>query len=227
MRAEILRLQRSLAVTTIYVTHDQTEAMTMGDRVAVMRKGVLQQVARPQELYEQPNNLFVAEFIGSPAMNLVEADLVGESDGLVARFGTHSLRLGSRVLSGRPALRGYAGRRVILGFRPEDLEDAALTERASAGTVLNIVPDIREDMGSEVYVHFALGVQQVHRSEVAEARAPEEDARARVAARNVSPFVARLGRETHAREGEPLQVAVDVNRLYVFDVETGDGVYGG
>jgi multiple sugar transport system ATP-binding protein len=227
MRAEILRLQRSLAVTTIYVTHDQTEAMTMGDRVAVMRKGVLQQVARPQQLYEQPNNLFVAEFIGSPAMNLVEADLVGESDGLVARFGAHSLRLGPRVLSERPALRGYAGRRVILGFRPEDLEDAALTERASAGTVLNIVPDIREDMGSEVYVHYALGVQQVHRSEVAEARAPEEDARVRVAARNVSPFVARLGRETRAREGEQLQVAVDVNRLYIFDVETGDGVYGG
>jgi multiple sugar transport system ATP-binding protein len=227
MRAEILRLQRSLAVTTIYVTHDQTEAMTMGDRVAVMRKGVLQQVARPQQLYEQPNNLFVAEFIGSPAMNLVEADLVGESDGLVARFGAHSLRLGPRVLSERSALRGCAGRRVILGFRPEDLEDAALTERASAGTVLNIVPDIREDMGSEVYVHFALGVQQVHRSEVAEARAPEEDARARVAARNVSPFVARLGRETRAREGESLQVTVDVNRLYVFDVETGDGVYGG
>ena len=226
MRAEILRLQRSLAVTTIYVTHDQTEAMTMGDRVAVMRKGVLQQVAGPQQLYERPANLFVAEFIGSPAMNLVEADLVGESDGLVARFGTHTLRLGRRVLSERPALGGYAGRRVILGFRPEDLEDATLTERASAGAVLSIVPDIREDMGSEVYVHFALDVPQVHRSEVAEARAPEEDARARVAARNVSPFVARLGRETRAREGEPLEVAVDVDRLYVFDVETGDGVYG-
>jgi multiple sugar transport system ATP-binding protein len=226
MRAEILRLQRSLAVTTIYVTHDQTEAMTMGDRVAVMRKGVLQQVARPQQLYERPNNLFVAEFIGSPAMNLVEADLVGESDGLVARFGVHSLRFGPRVLSKRPAFGGYAGRRVILGFRPEDLEDAALTDRASTGATLSVVPDIREDMGSEVYVHFALGVPQVHRSEVAEARAPEEDARSRVAAQNVSPFVARLGRETRAREGEPLEVAVDVERLYVFDAETGDGVYG-
>jgi multiple sugar transport system ATP-binding protein len=225
MRAEILRLQRSLAVTTIYVTHDQTEAMTMGDRVAVMRKGVLQQVARPQQLYERPANLFVAEFIGSPAMNLVEADLV-RSDGLVARFGTHMLRLGPRVLSERPALGGFAGRRVILGFRPEDLEDAALTERASTGTTLSVVPDIREDMGSEVYVHFALGVPQVHRTEVAEARAPDEDARARVAAQSVSPFVARLGRETRAREGEPLQVAVDVDRLYVFDMETGDGVYG-
>jgi multiple sugar transport system ATP-binding protein len=227
MRAEILRLQRTLAVTTIYVTHDQTEAMTMGDRVAVMRKGVLQQVARPQQLYERPTNLFVAEFIGSPAMNLVEADLVGESDGLVARFGEHTLRLGRRVLSERPALGRYVGRRVILGFRPEDLEDTALTGGATADDVLDIVTDIREDMGSEVYVHFALGVPQVHRSEVAEARAPEEEARARVAAQSVSPFVARLGRETRAREGEPLEVAVNVDRLYVFDLETGDGVYAG
>ena len=93
--------------------------------------------------------------------------------------------------------------------------------------MLNIVTDIREDMGSEVYVHFALGVPQVHRSEVAEARAPEEEARARVAAQSVSPFVARLGRETRAREGEPLEIAVNVDRLYVFDLETGDGVYAG
>jgi multiple sugar transport system ATP-binding protein len=225
MRAEILRLQRTLAVTTIYVTHDQTEAMTMGDRVAVMRKGLLQQVAGPQQLYERPTNLFVAEFIGSPAMNLVEADLVGESNGLMARFGTHALRLGDRVLSERPALARYVGQRVILGFRPEDLEDAALAGGASADATLSIVTDIREDMGSEVYIHFALSVPQVHRSEVAEARAPEEDARARVAARSVSPFVARLGRETRAREDEPLELVVDVNRLYFFDVETGDGVY--
>jgi multiple sugar transport system ATP-binding protein len=227
MRAEILRLQRTLEVTTIYVTHDQTEAMTMGDRVAVMRKGLLQQVASPQELYERPTNLFVAEFIGSPAMNLVEADLVSESDRLVAHFGAHTLRLGPRVLSYRPALAGYAGQRVILGFRPEDLEDTALSGGATADDVLDIVTDIREDMGSEVYVHFALGVPQVHRSEVAEARAPEEEARARVAAQSVSPFVARLGRETTAREGEPLEVAVNVDRLYVFDLETGDGVYAG
>src|SRR5207244_9642274 len=153
------------------------EAMTMGDRVAVMRKGVLQQVAGPQQLYERPTNLFVAEFIGSPAMNLVEADLSGEGDGLVARFGAHTLRLGPRVLSDRPALGGYAGKRVILGFRPEDLEDTALTAAAAADAMLSIVIDIREDMGSEVYVHFALDVPQVHRSEVAAARAPEEDAR--------------------------------------------------
>ena len=227
MRAEILRLQRDLAVTTIYVTHDQTEAMTMGDHVAVMRKGVLQQAAGPQALYERPANLFVAEFIGSPAMNLVEADLAAEGDGLVARFGDHALRLGRRVLADRSALPSYAGRRVILGFRPEDLEDAALAGGARDGASVSIVTDIREDMGSEVYVHFALGVPPVHRSEVAEARAPEEEAQARVAARNSSPFVARLGRETSAREDVPLELAVNVDRLYVFDLETGDGVYDG
>jgi multiple sugar transport system ATP-binding protein len=225
MRAEILRLQRDLAVTTIYVTHDQTEAMTMGDRVAVMRKGVLQQVAGPQELYERPANLFVAEFIGSPAMNLVEADLVAENDGLVARFGEHALRLGPKALARRPALTGYAGRPVILGFRPEDVEDAMLAGGSAPGASLSTVTDIREDMGSEVYVHFALGVPPVHRTEIAEARAPEDEAPLRDAARSASPFVARLGRETRAREREPLELVVDVDRLYVFDLETGDGVY--
>jgi len=216
MRAEILRLQRDLAVTTIYVTHDQTEAMTMGDRVVVMRKGVLQQVDGPQRLYERPANLFVAEFIGSPAMNLVEADLERDGDGLVARFGEHRLR----VRRGRPG-------RAILGFRPEDLEDAALAGGAAAGASLGVVPDIREDMGSEVYVHFGLGVPPVRRTEVAEAKEPEEPPQAREAARGESPFVARLGRGTGAREGEPLELAVDVERLYVFDVETGEGVYAG
>ena len=214
MRAEILRLQRDLAVTTIYVTHDQTEAMTMGDRVVVMRKGVLQQVDEPQRLYERPANLFVAEFIGSPAMNLVEADLERDGDGLVARFGEHRLR----VRRGRPG-------RAILGFRPEDLEDAALAGGAAAGASLGVVPDIREDMGSEVYVHFGLGVPPVRRTEVAEAKEPEEPAQAREAARGESPFVARLGRGTGAREGEPLELAVDVERLYVFDVDSGEGVY--
>jgi multiple sugar transport system ATP-binding protein len=212
-------------VTTIYVTHDQTEAMTMGDRVAVMRKGLLQQAAGPQELYERPANLFVAEFIGSPAMNLVEADLVSENDGLVARFGEHALRLGQKALARRPALTDHAGRRVILGFRPEDLEDATLAGGAAPGASLSTVTDIREDMGSEVYVHFALGVPPVHRTEIAEARAPEDEAQVRDAARSASPFVARLGRETRAREREPLELVVDVDRLYVFDLETGDGVY--
>ena len=214
MRAEILRIQRDLAVTTIYVTHDQTEAMTMGDRVAVMRRGVLQQVDEPQRLYERPVNLFVAEFIGSPAMNLVEAELARDGDRLVARFGEYELPLGREVTA-------PAGP-VILGFRPEDVEDAALTPASADGASLSVVAEIREDMGSEVYVHFGLGVPPVRRREVAEAREPEEPTDDRVLARDTSPFVARLGRETRAKEGGRLELAVDVDRLYLFGVESGD-----
>src|SRR6184192_2219401 len=125
MRAEIARLQRELGVTTIYVTHDQVEAMTLGDRVAIMRDGVLQQVAGPQELYDRPRNLFVAEFIGSPAINLVGADLTRSDGGFVAKFGDKSVPIGERVLSSRPGLPKFEGRRLILGVRPEDIEDAA------------------------------------------------------------------------------------------------------
>ena len=143
MRAEIMRLQRDLAVTTIYVTHDQTEAMTMGDRVAVMRKGVLQQADAPQRLYERPANLFVAEFIGSPAMNLVDATLERDGDALVARFGPNLLRLGPKLLADRPGLRTREGEPLIMGLRPEDLEDASLVGGGRDGCKLSVVPDIR------------------------------------------------------------------------------------
>src|SRR5690348_13734164 len=139
MRAEIARIQRSLKVTTIYVTHDQSEAMTLGDRVCVMRAGVLQQVARPQVLYDRPANLFVAGFIGSPAMNLVEAELAERGGGIVAAFGPHELTLPGEVLSERPGLRGYAGRRVALGIRPEDIEDVP----GADGARLEVTVDIR------------------------------------------------------------------------------------
>src|SRR5207237_2410443 len=129
MRAEIARIQRDLAVTTIYVTHDQSEAMTLGDRVCVMRHGFLQQVDRPQVLYDRPANLFVASFIGSPSMNLVEAELVEDS----VRFGPHSLRVDESLRAGRPALAGYGRRKVALGIRPEDVEDAAVARDAPAG----------------------------------------------------------------------------------------------
>jgi multiple sugar transport system ATP-binding protein len=213
MRAEIMRIQRDLGVTTIYVTHDQTEAMTMGDRVAVMRHGVLQQVDRPQQIYERPANLFVAEFIGSPAMNLIEAEIASVDGGLVATFGEHRLRLGAQVAA-TPG-------RAIIGIRPEDFEDAALVPAVRPGSTLSVVPDIREDMGPEVYMHFALGVQPARRAEIAEAQIDEQaKARAR------SPFVARLGRDTGAAEGKPLTLAVDVARVYVFDGDTGEGRYG-
>ncbi len=216
MRAEILRIQRDLAVTTIYVTHDQTEAMTMGDRVVVMRRGVLQQVASPQQLYERPVNLFVAEFIGSPAMNLVEAELARDGDRLVARFGEHELPLG-RGVNVEPGP-------VILGFRPEDLEDAALVAARPDGASLSVVTEIREDMGSEVYVHFGLDVRPVRRREVAEAREPGENEPDRAAALDRSPFVARLGRETRAAEGERAELVVDIARLYLFDRESGERI---
>jgi multiple sugar transport system ATP-binding protein len=215
MRAEIARLQRDLGVTTIYVTHDQVEAMTLGDRVAIMRDGVLQQVAKPQVLYDRPRNLFVAEFIGSPAMNLVGADLVRSNGGFVAKFGDKSLTIGERVLSTRPALARLEGRRLILGVRPEDIEDAAF----GSGEPINAVVDIREDMGSEVFVHFDPGARMVAGEDVR--AAVGEDA----AEVKGSTWVARLDRETSAVETERIQLAVDTNRLHFFDPETGDAVY--
>jgi multiple sugar transport system ATP-binding protein len=217
MRAEILRIQRDLGVTTIYVTHDQTEAMTMGDRVAVMRRGVLQQVDRPQRIYDRPANLFVAEFIGSPAMNLIDAEIGRDAEGLVASFGEHRLRLG-RSVAAQPG-------RAIIGIRPEDFEDARLVASAPPDTTLEVVPEIREDMGAEVYVHFGLGVPPVRRVEVAEAQTTDDGPVQPPAARYRSPFVARIARVTQAAERSPLTLAVNVDRIYVFDAETGEGRY--
>ena len=215
MRAEIARLQRELGVTTIYVTHDQVEAMTLGDRVAIMRDGILQQVAGPQALYDRPRNLFVAEFIGSPAMNLVGADLVSSSGDLVAKFGDTTLPVGERVLSLRPALPKFEGRRLILGVRPEDIEDAAF----GAGERLSAVVDIREDMGSEVFVHFDPGARMVLGEDV-KAAVGEEAAEVKSSA-----WVARLDRDTTAAEQKTIELAVDTNRLHFFDPETGAAIY--
>ena len=226
MRAEIARLQRDLNVTTVYVTHDQTEAMTMGDRVAVMRNGELQQVDGPQVLYEKPRNLFVAEFIGSPAMNVVMADLVRADGDLWAHFGTHRLRVDPAMLDRHPALAGYVDKKVVIGIRPEDMEDAEIRE-APAGGRMSIVCDIREDMGSEVYVHFNVPGDPVTSKELVDALVVDapEDAEAKLAADRARgegvSFVARLDRATTARERQPLELAVDIARLHFFDSETG------
>jgi multiple sugar transport system ATP-binding protein len=227
MRAEIARLQRDLNVTTVYVTHDQTEAMTMGDRVAVMRGGLLQQVAAPQVLYEHPRNLFVAEFIGSPAMNLIQADLARSDGALWVQFADHRLRLDSSTLEKRPALSRFEGRRVVVGIRPEDMEDAEILRDVSEDSRMSVVCDIREDMGSEVYVHFNVAGDPVTAKEVVEALvvdAPEDQETKQAAqrARGVGvSFVARLDRNTRAREREQLELGVDVTRLHFFDPETG------
>jgi multiple sugar transport system ATP-binding protein len=216
MRAEIARIQRDLAVTTIYVTHDQSEAMTLGDRVAVMRKGELQQLDTPQNLYRKPVNLFVAEFIGSPAMNLVEAEVTGGQ----VRFGDHAL-----PLDGRSELNAYEGRRVALGIRPEDLEDAALSD-APAGSRMPVTVDLREDMGSEIYLHFSVDAPHVATEDVRDAVEAEEAVAAleQQVARTGTPFVARVGRESTAREGDRIEVAVDTRMLHFFDLETGSAL---
>jgi multiple sugar transport system ATP-binding protein len=233
MRAEIARIQRDLGVTTVYVTHDQIEAMTMGDRCAVMRSGLLQQVDTPQMLYERPRNLFVAEFIGSPAMNLVVAELARDDGALWARFGEHRLRLAETTIERHSGLERFEGRSVALGIRPEDMEDAALVSEGAPGRRLSVVCDIREDMGSEVYVHFNVAAQPVATKEVLEAHVIEatEDAEARAAAEQArgsgAHFVARLDRTTSAKEREKLELAVDVERLHFFDAETGFAIREG
>jgi multiple sugar transport system ATP-binding protein len=217
MRAEIHKLQRELAVTTIYVTHDQTEAMTMGDRVAVMRSGHLQQVDNPERLYEWPANRFVAGFIGSPAMNMVTAKVVRGEDGLVVVFGEHRLALDQAFVSGRPALLDYEGRHVILGIRPEDMEDAAFAPEVPAGRRLTVVCSLREALGSEVLIHFSIATADAVSADDEEFIEPLDEG---------SVFVARVHPRTTAREGQQLQLAVDTARLHFFDLESGDAVYG-
>jgi multiple sugar transport system ATP-binding protein len=201
--------------------------MTMGDRVAVMRNGFLQQVDVPKELYERPRNLFVAEFIGSPAMNLVLATVERSDGALWVSFGPHRLRLEPATLERHDGLAGYEGRQVILGIRPEDMEDAAVLRDTHADRIISVVCDIREDMGSEVVVHFNVPADPVVSREVVEALVVEdaEDEEARKAAERARGagvvFVARLERMTEAREQRPLSLEVDVTRLHFFDPDTG------
>ena len=167
MRAEISQLQDDLGVTTVYVTHDQIEAMTMGDRVAVMRKGELQQVAPPQELYDRPLNLFVGGFIGSPAMNVLEAKLEREAGGLVAVAGSQRIMLGAETMAARPALQQFEGRPIMLGIRPEDLDDAALEEGREDQRLRGTVT-LTEALGSEMMVHFRVDAPPAQTAEVRE-----------------------------------------------------------
>jgi multiple sugar transport system ATP-binding protein len=225
MRAEIARLQRNLEVTTIYVTHDQTEAMTLGDRVAVLRDGVLQQLDRPQELYARPVNLFVAEFIGSPAMNLVGADIARDDGTLYAHFGDQRFVLDDDVLAAHAALRHYEEKRLIMGIRPEDMEDAEIAGDADDGRGLGAVVDIREDMGSEVFVHFGVAGPPVRGEDVRAAVGDDAIDVTADEARAQSLFVARVDRSSRAREGDRIELAVTTSRLHFFDIPTGQAIY--
>jgi multiple sugar transport system ATP-binding protein len=229
MRAEIASLQNELGVTTIYVTHDQVEAMTMGDRVAVMRKGELQQVAPPQELYERPVNLFVGGFIGSPAMNLVEGEIRRRNGRLAVHLGEHSLALTDELMAYRPKLEAYVDRPLVVGIRPENLEDAALEPDTPEDQRLRGVVVLREPLGSEIVAHFTIGAPPALTEDVRElARDVGQESAVQVAAaegENETVMVGRFGPRSRIKSGDTVDVAVESGALHFFDLETGLGIY--
>jgi multiple sugar transport system ATP-binding protein len=227
MRAEIAKLQGDLGVTTIYVTHDQIEAMTMGDRVAVMRKGELQQVDEPQTLYDRPVNLFVGGFIGSPAMNMLDATIHSSNGSLQATFGDQTIALGPETLEHRPALRGYDGRHVILGIRPEDLEDAALEADAPQDRRLKGRLELRESLGSEIMAHFSIDASAAETEETRELARETgggDDTHIGVEA-GKAMVVGRFGARSTIQPGATIEAVVDTRALHFFDPETGTGIY--
>jgi multiple sugar transport system ATP-binding protein len=209
MRAELSRLHDRLEVTTVYVTHDQVEAMTLGQRVAVMRDGRIQQVDTPQVLYSEPANLFVAAFIGSPAMNLVEAELV---DGR-AEFGGFSIPLDE---DRRPTGTGHG--RVILGIRPEDFEDASLSSPTLPR--LQVEAAVVEDLGAEVLLFFPVDAPRIEAEDV-RATTDEEEEEAALIGDDRALFTARIDPHTKARNHEQVELTVNPSRLHFFDPETG------
>jgi multiple sugar transport system ATP-binding protein len=230
MRAEILRIQQDLRVTTVYVTHDQTEAMTLGDLVAVMKKGVLQQVASPQDLYAEPENLFVGGFIGSPAMNLVEATVSTIDGRTFVEFAGRRLLVPAEVVAARPGLAAFGDRTLILGIRPEHMEDAALVPSSDPDSRFPMVVDMREGMGSDVYLHFSIEAPPVFTEDTRELASDIdekalEELKAQASERRTT-FIARAGPETKAQVGESHEIHVDTRKLYFFDPADGQSVYG-
>ena len=208
MRAEIAGIQRELGVTTIYVTHDQVEAMTMGDRVAVLKDGYLQQVDTPQNLYDHPTNVFVAAFIGSPSMNLYEARIEG-----------HTLRLGSQTLALEPSLfdryntlNSYDGRSLIVGIRPEDFEDATLAESTAGDRRLTAPVTLIEALGSEIMVHFAIDAPTVDSG--------DPDAPDVTPGEGQANAVGRFNPRSGVRMGEVAEIAVSTENMHFFDPQT-------
>jgi multiple sugar transport system ATP-binding protein len=226
MRAEIARLQRELDVTTVYVTHDQVEAMTMGDRVAVLRKGELQQVADPKTLYDRPVNLFVAGFIGSPAMNMVEATVAGSESGYSVDIGPQSLALDNETLDARPGIHRYDGTPLILGIRPENLEDAALAPDTPPARRLRGTVQLTEALGSEVIAHVAIDATPAFTDDVrelAEDAGDDRGAEGRASA-NRAVLVGRFGARSTVSAGDTIEVAVDTRSLHFFDAGTGEAI---
>jgi multiple sugar transport system ATP-binding protein len=227
MRANLAQLHERLGTTTIYVTHDQIEAMTLGTRVAVLKDGQLQQVDTPQSLFDRPANLFVATFIGSPSMNLVEAKLVRD-DGVAVVFAEHKLPIAPQVLEQRRGLEAYIGRNVIMGVRPSDFEDAAFVGDGGGRPVIKADVSIAEELGSEVNVIFPVNARPVqHEVMLAkfDKQAQEADeTEALTAEEGQSLWTARVNPKTQARAGRTIELAVDVNQLHYFDPDSGQAI---
>jgi multiple sugar transport system ATP-binding protein len=214
MRADIAKLQRDLKVTTVYVTHDQVEAMTMGDRVAVLNRGVLMQVDSPQNLYDFPDNLFVAAFIGSPQMNLLRGRLTFADGGAWLQVGGHRLSIPAAVVAGRPSLRDYDGLDVAIGIRPEDVLDGTAVSNAAADNVLSGEVVVREGLGNEVVAHLKVNAPTV--DVVVE---KHDDA-----ILDTSTFIARLSPRTPLQVGDHANLRVDLDRLHFFDLESSNAI---
>jgi multiple sugar transport system ATP-binding protein len=222
MRTEIAQIQHELGVTTVYVTHDQVEAMTMADRVAVLRRGSLQQLDAPQRVYERPANLFVASFIGTPAMNLLEGSLDGSGDALELRVGPHRIGIPSETVRARPAVAAHAGGRVIMGIRPEVLRIGAAGDDPST---LSGIVRVVEALGAELLVHLEIPATPVTRDEVLEGLADVEEvdvvADLGRAGSGKATIVARLPPDVQVRVGQQLTLAVDATKLHYFDLDDG------
>ncbi|TDQ45719.1 ABC transporter ATP-binding protein [Actinorugispora endophytica] len=223
MRASLNQLHDRLGVTTIYVTHDQIEAMTLGDRVAVLKDGQLQQVDTPKNLFDHPVNLFVAGFIGSPAMNFVTARIDGDGDGAVLSFADHTLQVGAESVQDHPGLRDYFGKEIILGIRPSDFDDAEFA--AHNGSTMNIVANVTEEIGTEINVIFGVDAPPVQHEATAalaaDAAGDEEDETGIPLSGDQSVFTARVNPRSAVRPGHEIALTVDTRRLHYFDIESG------
>jgi multiple sugar transport system ATP-binding protein len=216
MRAEIARLQRDLGVTTIYVTHDQVEAMTMGDRVAVLKDGYLQQLDTPQDLYEAPDNVLVAAFIGSPSMNLYDGVLGLDGDTATLQLGSQRITLAPECLARHPGLRRHAGRHVVVGVRPEAFEDAEVARDAPPDRRLAARVRLVEALGSELMVHFAIDAPTV--------RSGDPDAPEELLGEGVANGVARFNPRSRVHVDDDIQIVVATEDLHFFDADTHEAI---
>ena len=209
MRAEITRLQHKLEATTLYVTHDQVEAMTMGDRVAVMKDGILQQIDSPSSLYDSPDNLFVAGFIGAPAMNLREARLDNTAGEWSLEMGEIRIPLARGILEKKRSLAGYEGKNVVIGIRPEAMDDATVTGKKEH-PIFSAVTELTEALGSDLLVHFPIDAKAVDAGDPDALKDLDEN----------PLMIARVDPRSQAKPGEKIEISIDTERMHFFDHET-------